>query len=257
MKHLVLLFALTIAFHAGSDSSAAAEPQEFSFKTATSLTIFGDRYEHQGPGDGQALGTILLFHQGGGNARAEYATIAPVLASWGFEVMAFDLPAGGSALGGVNRTIQAMGGDDDIAFCDVYPDLEAALDYARRQVGGDIILWGSSYSGALVYQLAAKRGSDVQAVLGFSPASGGPMADCRPGNYLGDVHIPALAFRPASEMGRDSTDRQQARFEAAEIPFHIIENGVHGSSMLNQERALGDAGRAWEIVFEFLQKLQH
>jgi hypothetical protein len=231
-------------------TATLAEP--FSFRSSTGLEIFGDHYA----ADTDSRGVILLFHQGGSNARAEYASVIPRLLEWHYEVYAFDMRAGGDRLGGENRTIVAMGGEDDADYCDVYPDFEAVLAYVSNQSRSPLILWGSSYSGALVFQLASRHTSDIRAVLGFSPASGGPMERCRPGLYLEGISMPAIAFRPAHEMGRPSTDNQKLQFEAAGIPFHVIENAVHGSSMLNPARIDGDVTTTWKIVEDFLSALR-
>ena len=240
---LLFLFA-SLYGHAGTGN-------EFTFTCPDELQIYGD---HHVP-EGETRAVIALFHQGGGNARAEYSNIIPRLLALGFEVYAFDMRAGGEYLGGVNRTIAAMGGDDEVEYCDVYDDVEAALEYLTDQAGTPVILWGSSYSGALVYQLASRNPQKVKAVLGFSPASGGPMAECRPGLYLDGISMPAVAFRPAREMGSPSALKQQSSFEEAGVPYHVIEDGVHGSSMLNPEKVEGDAAEAWAFVENFLTGL--
>ena len=37
--------------------------------------------------------------------------------------------------------------------------------------------------------------------------------------------------------------------------IHVVQNGVHGSSMLNRKRVYGDVEPNWKIVFEFLDSL--
>ena len=244
-----LLFSISCV---GLPVCADADPgTAFSFTMPGGLEIFGDH--HAGRPDSR--GAIALFHQGGANARAEYGNIIPGLLDRGFEVYAFDMRAGGEALGGENRTIAGMGGDDGVDYCDVYPDFESVLDFLHGREDRPVILWGSSYSGALVFQLASKRPEQVSAVLGFSPASGGPMVRCRPGLYLDGIGMPAIAFRPEREMGQPSTDQQKEAFEAAGIPFHVIPESVHGSSMLNPQRNPGDVSMAWALVTEFLSGL--
>lgn len=77
----------------------------------------------------------------------------------------------------------------------------------------------------------------------------------KPGLYLDGISMPAIGFRPAREMGNPSTDEQKLAFEQANIPFHVIDDAVHGSSMLNPERVAGDASQAWSIVEAFLSQL--
>jgi pimeloyl-ACP methyl ester carboxylesterase len=65
---------------------------EISFYTPDSIKIFGDLYELDKEGS-----TILLFHQGGFNARGEYASIIPKLIERKFNVLAIDQRMGGQA----------------------------------------------------------------------------------------------------------------------------------------------------------------
>ena len=56
-------------------------------------------------------------------------------------------------------------------YCDVYPDLEAALAFALEEAGvSQVIIWGSSYSASLVYRLAAEHPNEVSALVAASPA---------------------------------------------------------------------------------------
>ncbi len=121
---------------------------------------------------------VLLFHQAGSNAPAEYGKyIIPHLRKAGYDVLAIDQRKGGSRLGGENRTA-AQVDEGKLTYCDAYPDLVATLKYAKQNFENGIIIWGSSYSAALVYKLATDYPKDVTAVLAFSPASGKPMGDC-------------------------------------------------------------------------------
>ena len=75
---------------------------------------------------------------------------------------------GGSVLGGTNRTVDALDGQR-FDYCAAFPDLEASLDYARRMHhDGPLIVWGSSYSGALALRLASENADAVGGVHGSS-----------------------------------------------------------------------------------------
>ena len=149
MKHLLLI--LNLALFAGM---TFAEPREVSFETEDGVVVFGDWYSS---GADKGAPVILLFHQGGGDARGEYADIAPRLVANGFHVLAIDQRNGGEVFQSTNRTIGHMGADYvEPGYCDAYPDLVAALRYVRKHnYKGKLIAWGSSYSAALVFRLAA------------------------------------------------------------------------------------------------------
>ncbi len=184
---------------------------------------------------------ILAFHQGGANGRGEYGPLAPWLNELGFRVIAWDQRAGGEAFGQTNRTSAFLPPDTPNRFCDAAADLQAALDFViERNLADRVVVWGSSYSGALVFRLAAENPETVRAVIAFSPAAGEPLADCRARDWIDQLEVPALAVRPASEMARDSSIEQRDIFWAAGVRIRVIENGVHGSSMLVDERTGAD-----------------
>jgi dienelactone hydrolase len=228
---------------------AAAESDEVSFKAADGVQVFGDVYASP---RGEREPVILLFHQAGSDARGEYTVIAERLQKNGYNVIAIDQRSGGDRFGGVNRTMAGLE-DKEIGYCEAYPDLVAALTFAREHgFYGRLAVWGSSYSAGLVFKLAAENSEQINAVLGFSPASGGPMADCSPSDYLDQVKAPALALRPKREMEIDSVRKQKADFEMAGMQTYVADPGVHGSSMLNPVRVAASTEATWAVVLEFL-----
>ena len=219
------------------------------FVTADSVEIFGDLHVLD-----KKTPIVLLFHQAGSNGTGEYQTIIPKLKNAGFNVMAIDQRVGGQRFGKYNRTIVDFT-KNEFTYCDAYPDLEAALNFVlANEFTGKKIIWGSSYSASLVIQLAHKRSEDVAGALAFSPASGGPMEACRPYEYFADLKTPLLLLRPASEMERESV---RAQYELAKENGHqvyVAENGVHGSSMLVEERTEASVEATWKVVMNFLKK---
>lgn len=198
---------------------------------------------------------ILLFHQGGSNARGEYTDIATWLQSAGYRTLAWDLRSGGEWHGGENQTKASLADDTPAGFCDAYPDLEAALNFLHeRDPDGSVIVWGSSYSAALVFQLAAKHPDKVDALLAFSPASGAPLEGCRAPLWVDQVTVPALGVSPASEMERESVQAQRAVLEDAGIDYRVVEYGVHGSSMLMDVRTEHDMSEARSMILTWLEE---
>lgn len=241
------------AIHENLTGKQASVPhrQEVTFRTTDNVKIYGDLYLSA---QGKSAPMIMLFHQGGGNARAEYEPLLPRLHAAGFNLLAIDQRAGGNVLGGTNRTASELNGNEP-GYCAAYPDLVAALQYVKKEgFTGKRIAWGSSYSAALALRLGADHASDLAGVLAFSPASGEPMNGCRVETFIPQVSLPVLALRPGSEMQRESAQQQFALFARHGHQTFVAEKGVHGSSMLNPARAEG-VEQTWQVVFEFLRRV--
>src|SRR6056297_3365377 len=141
------------------DVSGISNLKEISLLTADSITVYGDILFQD-----SAYPTILLFHQGGSNARAEYAPVIKQLLDElpKINILAIDQRSGGQTYGSYNRTVFRLSPYKNHSMCDTYSDLEAALNYiTKRNVTGPVIVWGSSYSGSLAIQLAAKNGDSI------------------------------------------------------------------------------------------------
>lgn len=233
---------------------AAPAPTELTTEADDGVTVFGTPQFDNLP---QTAPLILLFHQGGSNARAEYAPLMPWLNENGFRVIAWDLRAGGDIHGLENRTADGMLPAKATSYCEGYADMQAALEaslpYASSE---DVLVWGSSYSAALVFHLAADNPATVSGLVSASPASGSPMADCLARARLDDVRQPALVLRPGSEMERESAQSQKALFDAAGVPVIVLEDGVHGSSMLVDARTEADMSTARTAVMTWLKETQ-
>ena len=230
--------------------------QEISFYTSDSIKVFGQLYERNKSND-----IILLFHQGGSNARGEYRTIIPRLLDNNFNILAIDQRVGGQIYGSYNRTIANIPGnsfDNNYGYCDAYNNLEGALDYLI-QTGNTSgkILWGSSYSASLSMKLASIRGQDLIGVLAFSPASGRVMDGCNPEDFIEMVEIPMIILKPPNEM---ESERSQQLYDLAAKLGHqtyVAENGIHGSSMLVESRVGKEVSKNWEIVLTFLHQIRN
>jgi pimeloyl-ACP methyl ester carboxylesterase len=223
-------------------------PHEVSF-AGSGAALFGDVHPSA---EGAAGPVVLLFHQGGGDARGEYGAIIPRLVERGFNVVAFDLPGGGNRFGIENRTVASRPVSQP-TYCDDYGDLEAALAWvASSRFTGPRILWGSSYSAALAIRLAAEHPERVAAVLAFSPAGSGPMEGCRPDPHLTRLAAPLLVLRPTAELGLPAVLAQSELVRQAGHEVYEAVGGTHGSSMLVADRATGDVEVTWTRVLSFV-----
>jgi alpha-beta hydrolase superfamily lysophospholipase len=227
---------------AATTDNAATQP--ITLTAADGTRIFGTLYAAPHP---KAI--ILLFHQAG-SGKGEYATIAPRLVGMGYSALAIDQRSGGS-LFGRNETAAAYG--REASYLDAKADLQAALDWATPQ-GKPVILWGSSYSSALVFLVAAENPGKVAAVMAFSP-----------GEYLGQ---PTLVRDAAAKLrvpvfvtsAKNADEINAARDILAAVPgddkVQAIPQiaGVHGSSTLIAARDPKGAEDNWRAVHAFLTK---
>jgi pimeloyl-ACP methyl ester carboxylesterase len=227
-----------------------ADSVEVTFETSDGVTVYGEVYT--APGIAKSAPLILLFHQGGGDSRGEYTPLVPRLLDAGYNLVAIDQRRGGTRFEGVNRTLQGVG-DTEYSYCDVMPDLEAALAFARHEgFTGPTAAWGSSYSAALIFKLGLDHPEEIDAIVAFSAASGEPMEGCMPEKYSADITQPVLALRPSREMEVPYVPGQMQLFEEQGHRTYIADPGVHGSSMLNEDRVGESTDETWSVVLEFL-----
>ena len=194
---------------------------------------------------------ILLFHQAG-SGKGEYATIAPRLAALGYSALAIDQRSGGG-LFGPNETAERLG--RTAGYLETKRDLDAALVWGERQ-HLPVILWGSSYSAALVFLVAAEHPGAVRAVIAYSP-----------GEYLGSpalvhdaarrIHAPiyvSSALNPAEIRAAGSIlSSSPAPIKTQYVPRT---GGVHGSSTLIPSHNPVGAKDNWSAVTGFLSRLE-
>lgn len=202
---------------------------------------------HGEAADPRAL--ILLFHQAG-SGRGEYATVAPRLNAAGYETLAIDQRSGGD-LFGRNETVARLG--RSASYAEAERDLEAAFAWARtRRL--PIVLWGSSYSAALAFRVAARHPGEVAAVLAFSP-----------GEYLDAPDVVRIAAAKVAAptyvtSASDPAEVAAARAILAASPARTkVQStpraGVHGSSTLIPARNPTGAEENWRTAMAFLDKL--
>lgn len=221
---------------------------------ADGVKVFGDYQAAAGAAPNAPL--ILAFHQAG-SSRAEYAPLVPRLNQAGFHVLTIDQRSGGSEFGGRNQTVAALG--RSAAYDAALPDLEAALAWAKAKTGAaggaPVLVWGSSYSAALVFVLAARHPADVSGLLAFSP-----------GEYLGKPTAVATAARRVQipvfiDQADDAGEVEEAREILAALPGKTNtqfkpQHGVHGSATLRKDRNPAGAEENWKAVLAFLERFK-
>ncbi len=225
-------------------ASKIASAQPVSFPAKDGVKIFGDF----NAANGKSRGTIVLFHMAGSN-RAEYAPLAPILNADGFTTLAIDQRSGASLWGSANQT--ASTAKRSYNFADAIPDLEAAIAYAGEQHSGQIAVWGSSYSAALVFVVAAKH-PEVKALLAFSP-----------GEYIEGYSIESEARKLSIPVfvtsASDRSEIAAAKVLTDAVPNHLAtqyipKHGIHGSSTLRADEDPSGSDENWKHVKDFLDK---
>lgn len=222
----------------------ARTPEPVVFKAADGVRVYADLYRGPRGFDGPV---IILFHQAGSNA-AEYETIAPRLVELGATALAVDQRSGGRLFGLGNRTAAGLGRRAD--FNEAFADLEAAVGWSvEHGAGFSLVVWGSSYSAASVFRLAAAN-SEIDVLLAFSP-----------GEFLGSQHsvagYAAQVKVPTFVTAGEGSEVREARIifdmtAASKKTFYEPQAGVHGSSTLRPDRNPAGAGANWRAVESFL-----
>jgi len=222
-----------------------AEPEAVELRAADGVVVHG--LLHAAAADRSAP-IILLFHQAASNA-AEYQPIAPRLAALGYHALAIDQRSGGRRFGRDNRTVQAKG--KSTAFGPAYRDLTAALAWARERGHERVIVWGSSYSAALVFRLAAEHPDELAAVLAFSPGEymGGKSTVAR---WAREVTVPVFVTSAPKEAEAAAAIALAVGEKAQQ---HVPAKGVHGSSILRPDRNPTGHQAVWTAVEAFLRRV--
>ncbi|MBI5708322.1 MAG: alpha/beta hydrolase [Armatimonadetes bacterium] len=252
---LMLLASACVLAGCGSDGTAnAAKPAdkpsagatETTLEAADGVKVFGQFFEAKSGGHKKV---VLCFHQAGSSSW-EYAKIAPKFVEKGFDVLAIDQRSGGDLFGYQNRT--AAGAKGGKGYMDAYPDLEAALAWAKQKKYETILACGSSYSASLVIRLALDHGNDLAGILAFSP--GEYFEDKRtPYIWTQRIDVPHLYAGTAEEAEESLKKLFFATEEHGDGKAKIvwIEGGVHGASALIPEKCKQSAFY-WKNVDEWL-----
>ncbi len=245
---MVSLFAVVLFAGMGLVPPVPTAGAPVAFDAADGITVYARVYEAA-----PNAPVILLFHQAG-SGKSEYATIAPRLVKLGFNALAIDQRSGGDLYQPPNETVAHLGKNAP-SYLDAVPDIEAAIAWAKRvHPRSAIYLWGSSYSAALVFVLAARHPHDVAAVLAFSP-----------GEYFPDKEMVHAAARKVEvpvfvDSAADPVEIANARSILAVVPAkhkvqYVPTAGVHGSSTLREDRDPDGADANWAAVVAFLKSL--
>jgi len=240
MKKFILLLAI-------SAINTALAQNTITYPSKDGVTITADLYKIK-----KEAPFILLFHQAGWS-RGEYQEIAPKLNQMGYHVLAVDQRSGGKINEIVNQThIAAKKAGKNTQYADAFQDIEASIAYIKKQYRPKkIIIWGSSYSSALVLKYAGDYPNTVQAVLSFSP---GEYFNSK--NYIShsakNITIPV--FITSSKQEKSSWSDIYDVIPSSKKQFYLpTSNGNHGSRALWEK--FDDHHGYWQAVIYFLNQI--
>lgn len=228
-----------------TQSAQPMAPESVTLKAADGVEVFGELYPVK---QDKPRPLILLFHQAGSNA-GEYADIAPRLQTLGYNALTIDQRSGGDMWERENRTVKAHG--KSTSYLEAYPDLQAALAWGKDKGYPRIMAWGSSYSAALVFKLAADHGDELHAILSFAP---GEYIKGEKGAVAGWASKVSVPIYVTSATG-DEVPAAKAILDASPASTkrqYEPKNGVHGSSTLRTDRNPDGAEENWSAVVGFL-----
>jgi len=224
-------------------ASAQAEPHGLVLHAADKTAVFARLY----PATGKAKAIILMFHQARSN-MAEYAPIAPRVAKMGFDCLTIDQRAGDGMWGVKNKTAAQFSSEQN--YLQAYPDLEAALAWAKLRHYQKIIAWGSSYSSSLTLRLASEH-PEIAAALVFSPGEYFDQ-DGLVAGWNQKIKVPVLFAWTQEEADKGGMKLFQSAKRAGDV-LVVGPQGVHASSTLRADRNPNGAEYYWERVEKFLK----
>jgi dienelactone hydrolase len=223
------------------------------FPSGDGVTITADLYA---PHDKSAP-MILLFHQANWS-RGEYKEIAPRLNELGFNCMAIDLRSGNTVNDITNLTnTSAREKFKETRYVDALPDMMAAINYAKTHYSsGKLMLWGSSYSAALVLKIAGDHNAMLDGVLAFSPGEYFT-SQGKPRNFIASsaVNIECPVFITSALNEKSNWWGMYVSISSANKAYFLpTTTGNHGSRSLWSK--FPDSEQYWEAVNSFLDSIK-
>ncbi|NOQ92300.1 MAG: alpha/beta hydrolase [Flavobacteriaceae bacterium] len=196
---------------------------------------------------------IILYHQAG-YSRGEYRSIAPKLNELGFNCMAIDQRSGKEVNGIINEThLEALKLNKPTEYVDAIPDVEAAYQYVKLGIKPNkIIIWGSSYSAALVFFLGSAHYNGVDGILAFSPGEYFKINGKEIKSYASKVECPIFITSAKNEEEQWKGIYNAVKKEKSS--FLPQTKGKHGSKALWKDNNSHEA--YWNAVKGFLLKIK-
>ncbi len=246
MKKLFTPLLCLLFLQCATAQSVDFKGKTIQFSTKDDVNVTADLYELEN----KEAPLILLFHQAG-FSRGEYREIAPLLNKEGFRCLAIDQRSGKAVNGVPNETNkEAVKQGKSTQYPDAIPDLEAALQYAKKELSASkIIVWGGSYSSSLVFYLASQYPKDIAAVVSCSPGEYFTVDGKSVASFAKKVNCPVFVTSAKNEQRQWQAIYDGIPSKKKEY-FLPKSNGFHGSKALWESKEGHLAYR--ESIFNFL-----
>ena len=242
----LFLFNLAFGFAQSGDDFIG---ETINFKADDGIIITADLYmEHE-----SSAPFIILYHQAG-YSRGEYRSIAPRLNAMGFNCMAVDQRSGDKVNGVINETHKvAVTAKLPTEYLDAIPDIEAAYLYVKYSIKPEkIILWGSSYSAALMFYMGSEHHNNLSGILSFAPGEYFKVNGKELKTYAARITCPVFVTSAKSEYGNWKAIYDKIRSDKSS--FLPETEGKHGSKALWDNNPSHKA--YWAAVEKFLVKIK-
>jgi len=247
-NYLSMLFCLCCIFLSFAQSDPDFSGETITFKASDGISVTADLYmPHKATAP-----FIILYHQAG-YSRGEYRSIAPQLNAMGFNCLAVDQRSGDKVNGVVNDTHKgAVAGNLPTEYLDAIPDMEAAYLYVKYSIKPDkIILWGSSYSAAILVYMGSVHHKNLSGILCFAPGNYFKINNKELETFAARITCPVFVTSAKSEYKNWKGIYDQVKSEKSYF-LHESE-GKHGSKALWNDNPSHQA--YWTAVTKFLNQL--
>ncbi len=247
-NYLSMLFCFCCVFVSFAQSDPDFSGETITFKASDGISVTADLYmPHKATAP-----FIILYHQAG-YSRGEYRSIAPQLNAMGFNCLAVDQRSGDKVNGVVNDTHKgAVAGNLPTEYLDAIPDMEAAYLYVKYSIKPDkIILWGSSYSAAILVYMGSVHHKNLSGILCFAPGNYFKINNKELKTFAARITCPVFVTSAKSEYKNWKGIYDQVKSEKS---YFLPESeGKHGSKALWNDNPSHQA--YWTAVTKFLNQL--
>lgn len=254
MAFVMVLVGSSISMVPGTSKAEPKDKMEQPYHTieiesTDGLILKADVYDSEGKNDP----VILLFHQAG-FSRGEYRSIAPKLNALGFTCIAIDQRSGEAVNNVINEThIQAKEKGLGTDYVDALPDLEATVKYAvKKYPSRKLILWGSSYSAALVFILGSEYKQTISGIIAYSPGEYFQYKNKKIHDYAQAIDCPVYITSARNEFAMWKTIFEKVK-SVKKVSFIPESEGIHGAKALWESTK--DHAVYWKSIKTFLKKL--
>ncbi len=249
MKYYIsILLTVICVFLSFAQSDHDFSGEAVNFKASDGVNVTADLYmahEAKAP-------FIILYHQAG-YSRGEYRSIAPMLNNMGFNCLAVDQRSGDQVNNVINETHKvALTEQLPTEYLDAIPDMEAAYLYVKYSIKPEkIILWGSSYSAAILFYMASVHHKNLDAILCFAPGNYFKINNKELKTFAAKITCPVFVTSAKSEY-KNWKDIYEA-VKSEKSSFLPETEGKHGSKALWNNNPSHQA--YWAAVSKFLKSI--